>query len=124
MEPITFAPYGGTMKETSDWTCSKSIIRPATGSHLVLSRRLFLSSFAGASACFAADQGQVFPTETKRDTDQATDFFVYRLTDPAPKSWLPSGYGMVISGSGNLIIYASDRNATGQARCSDLLLSP
>ena len=110
------------MKETSDWTCSKSIIRPATGSHLVLSRRLFLSSFAGASACFAADQGQVFPTETKRYTDQATDFFVYRLTDPAHKSWLPSGYGRVISRRGNLMLYASDRSGT--AGCTQPVSRP
>ena len=108
------------MKETSDWTCSKSTIRPATGSHLVLSRRLFLSSFAGAGACFAADQGQTYPTETKRYTDQATDFLVYRLTDPAHQSWLPSGYGRVISRRGNLMLYASDRSGTVQAYRMDL----
>jgi hypothetical protein len=64
---------------------------------VVLSRRLFLSSFAGAGACFAADQGQTFPTEIKRYTDQATDFVVFRMTDPAHQCWLPSGYGRVIS---------------------------
>src|SRR5260370_608556 len=120
MAPITFTPYGGTMKETSDWTCSKSIIRSATGSHLVLSRRLFLSSFAGASACFAADQGQTFPTETKRHADQAADFLVYRVTDPAHQSWLPSGYGRVISRRGHLMLYASDRSGTVQAYRMDL----
>src|SRR5258708_25429711 len=107
MAPITFTVYGGTMKEPSDWTCSKSIIRPATGSHLVLSRRLFLSSFAGASACFAADQGQTFPSETKRYADQATDFFVYRVTYPPHPSWLPSGYGRVLSRRAHIHLYAS-----------------
>jgi len=82
---------------------------------VVLSRRLFLSSLAGAGACFAADQGQTFPAETKRYTDQATDFVVFRLTDPAHQSWLPSGYGRVISRRGNSMLYASDRSGTVQA---------
>ena len=108
------------MKETSDWICSKNIIRPVTGSPLVLSRRLFLSSFATAGVCLAADQGQTFPGEIKRYTDQATDFPVYRLTDPAHQSWLPSGYGRVISKRGNFMLYASDRGGTVQAYRMDL----
>jgi oligogalacturonide lyase len=87
---------------------------------LVLSRRLFLSSFAGAGVCFAADQGQTFPSETKRYTDQATDFPVFRLTDPAHQSWLPSGYGRVLSRRGNSMLYASDRSGTVQAYRMDL----
>jgi oligogalacturonide lyase len=108
------------MKETSDWICSKSITKPATGSPLVLSRRLFLSSFAGAGVCIAADQGVTFPSEIKRYTDQATDFVVFRLTDPAHQSWLPSGYGRVISKRGNFMLYASDRSGTVQAYRMDL----
>jgi oligogalacturonide lyase len=82
---------------------------------LVLNRRLFLGSFAAAGACLAADQGQVFPSEIKRYADQATDFPVFRLTDPAHQSWLASGNGRAISKRGNFILYASDRSGTVQA---------
>jgi oligogalacturonide lyase len=82
---------------------------------LFLSRRVFLSSIAASGACLATDKGQTLPSEIKRYADAATEFTVYRLTDPAHQSWLPACYGRTISRRGNFLIHASDRTGTVQA---------
>lgn len=85
---------------------------------MILSRRGFLGSVAAASA-FAGDKGRVFPSELRRFKDLATEFDIYRLTDPANRSWLPRS-GRAISRHAGFLIYASDRSGTVQGYRLDL----
>jgi len=72
-----------------------------------------------AASAFAGDKGQIFPSELKRFKDLATEFDIYRLTDPANRSWLPRS-GRVISRNAGFLIYASDRSGAVQAYRLDL----
>jgi oligogalacturonide lyase len=87
---------------------------------LTLTRRLFVASLAGASACLAAEKGQAYPSEAKRFADEATENYVVRLTDPAHQSWLPAGYSRAISRKSDFLIYSSDRSGGIQAYRLDL----
>jgi len=87
---------------------------------LNLTRRLFVASLAGASACLAAEKGQAYPSEAKRYADEATENYVVRLTDPAHQSWLPACYSRAISHKSDFLIYSSDRSGTAQAYRLDL----
>jgi oligogalacturonide lyase len=75
---------------------------------------------AGAGACARVAQGQTFPTEVKRYADPATEFFVYRLTDPAHQSWLPASYQNAVSRRDSFLMYSSDRSGSVQAYRMDL----
>lgn len=59
-------------------------------------------------------------SEAKRFSDPATEFFVYRLTDPSHQSWLPGYYGRAVSRHGNSLLYATDRTGSVQACRMDL----
>ncbi len=83
-------------------------------------RRFFLASLAGASACLAGDNPQLYPPEIKSYADEATENRVIRLTDPAHQSWLPAYYLRPISRKSDFLIYASDRSGTVQAYRMDL----
>lgn len=89
---------------------------------MTLTRRLFAASFAGlsASACLAADKAGLYPSEIKRYADEATEFNVFRLTDPAHRSWLPAPYSRAISKKTEFLIHASDRSGSVQAYRLDL----
>jgi oligogalacturonide lyase len=91
---------------------------------LTLTRRRFIASFAGlsasAGACLAADKPGTYPSEIKRYSDEATEFFVFRLTDPAHQSWLPAPYNRAISKKSEFLIHASDRSGSVQAYRLDL----
>ena len=80
---------------------------------------MFLSSAAGASLARAASTS-VLPSEAKRFSDAATEFIVYRLTDPAHQSWLPAFYGRAVSRRGDSLLYASDRSGSVQGYRMDL----
>lgn len=75
-------------------------------------------SFAGA--CIGRSFAQTFPSEVKRYKDAATEFDVYRLTDPAHQSWLPASYERAVSRRDNFLIYASDRAGSVQAYRMDV----
>ncbi|HUI77851.1 MAG TPA: oligogalacturonate lyase family protein [Bryobacteraceae bacterium] len=85
----------------------------------VYSRRsLLASSFLAARALRSDVKGQkseVFESEWSRYNDAATEFLVYRLTDPAYASTLPATYNRVISRNSNLLLYCCDRNGSAQA---------
>ena len=74
---------------------------------MFLSRRGFLGSVAAASS-FAAERGRIFASESRRFKDLATEFEIFRLTDPAFRTWLPAS-GRSISRRSGFLIYASDR---------------
>ena len=80
---------------------------------------MFLSSAATAAIASGSDKG-VLPSEAKRFADAATEFIVYRLTDPAHQSWLPAFYGRAISHRGDFLLYASDRSGSVQGYRMDL----
>lgn len=85
-----------------------------------LTRRSFVASLAGASVCLAADRGQAYPSEAKRYSDEATENFVVRLTDPAHQSWLPASYSRAISRKNDFLLYSSDRTGLVQGYHLDL----
>jgi oligogalacturonide lyase len=74
----------------------------------------------GAAGCVTAANGQTFPSETRRYKDAATEFDVYRLTDPAHQSWLPASYERAVSRRDSFLIYSSDRAGSVQAYRMDL----
>jgi hypothetical protein len=76
---------------------------------LYLSRRGFVVSIAGAGGLVAVASGQTLPSEIKRYADPATEFEVFRLTDPSHQSWLPAYYQRAISRRDSFLIYSSDR---------------
>ena len=87
---------------------------------MVSSRRAFLISATGAGACAGVARGQLLPTEVKRFKDPATEFDVYRLTDPVHQSWLPAYYERAVSRHDSFLIYSSDQSGTLQAYRMDL----
>ena len=76
-------------------------------------------SLAGAPFC-AAEKGQLVPSEIKRYKDAATEFDVYRLTDPAHECRIPAYHARAIPRNGSFLIYSSDRSGTTQAYRMDL----
>jgi oligogalacturonide lyase len=82
------------------------------------SRRTFLVSLTGA--CAGASVAQTLPSEVKRYKDAATEFDVFRLTDPAHQSWLPASYERAVSRRDNFLIYSSDRGGSVQAYRMDV----
>lgn len=87
---------------------------------MTLTRRLFVASLAGASACLAADKSQAYPSEAKRYADEATENYVVRLTNPAHQSWLPECYNRAIARKSDFLLYSSDRAGAVQAYRMDL----
>ncbi len=85
-----------------------------------MNRRVFLTTLAGASFSSAAESPPPVPSETHRYADAATEFPVFRLTDPAHQSWLPASYDRAVSRRSNFLLYTSDRSGTVQAYRLDL----
>ncbi len=83
------------------------------------SRRAFLSLFPAALG-FAADKGDLLPSEAVRYADPATEFPVLRLTDPSHTSLLPAYFGRPISRRANFLLYSNDRSGEFQAYRMDL----
>jgi oligogalacturonide lyase len=75
---------------------------------------------AGAGGLASIAPAQILPTEVKRYRDSATEFEVYRLTDPAHQSWLPASFERAVSRRDSFLIYSSDRGGTVQAYRMDL----
>jgi oligogalacturonide lyase len=78
----------------------------------VRSRRWFLSLLPAACFSQTSGKGRLFPSVVVRYPDPATEFPVFRLTDPAYTSHLPAFYGRASSRRGTSVLYASD--VTGQ----------
>src|SRR5262249_45119173 len=76
-----------------------------------------------AAAAFAAEingKGHVFPSSVVRYADQATEFSVARLTDPAHSSFLPAFYNRAVARRGSFLLYSSDLTGRMQAFRLDL----
>lgn len=76
-------------------------------------------SLAGAPFCHA-DKGEVVASEIKRFKDAATEFELYRLTDPAHESRLPGYPARAFSRNGSFLIYSSDRSGAAQGYRLDM----
>lgn len=75
-------------------------------------------SLSGLSA--EVEKGKVFGSDWRRFSDPATEFEVYRLTDPSYSSYLPAYEARVISRRNNLLLFCSDRTGSPQAFGMDL----
>lgn len=80
-----------------------------------ITRRAFVAALP-----FAVGAAEVYPSESKRLRDPATEFEITRLTDPAHNSWLIAPPGRSISGRNNALLYCSDRAGSMQAYRLDL----
>jgi oligogalacturonide lyase len=68
----------------------------------------------------AGPKGQIFEAEVYRYLDEATEFQVYRLTDPAYTSTLPGPASRAIFRNSGSLLYCSDRSGSPQAFRLDL----
>lgn len=87
---------------------------------MYLSRRIFLCVGAGASIARGSDKGLASPSEVKRYADPATEFPIFRLTNPEHESWLPAYYNRALSRRGNFMLYANERSGSIQIYRMDL----
>ena len=86
-----------------------------------LSRRSLLISGAAAIPLLADDnKGRNFPADSHRYSDPATEFDVYRLTDPSYTSVLPVYYNRAIARNSAWMVFGCDRPGSFQAFRLDL----
>jgi oligogalacturonide lyase len=85
-----------------------------------LSRRSFVSLVSTASLGLGAEKPLPLPSEVYRYADPATEFPVFRLTDPAHTGLLPSFYTRCVSRHSSFLLYSSDRSGEFQAYRMDL----
>ena len=85
-----------------------------------VTRRAFLAALASSTLHAELEKGKSFPSEWKRYQDPATEFDVYRLTDPAFSSYLPAHYNRALSRRHGILLFSSDRGGSNQAFRMDL----
>src|SRR5882724_6837981 len=83
-------------------------------------RRTFLATLATSALHGQTEKGKSFPSEWRRYSDPATEFEVYRLTDPAHSSQLPAYYNRTFSRRSGFMLFFSDRTGSSQAFRMDL----
>lgn len=83
-------------------------------------RRAILCGLAGAGLPTSGSVGQRFVSDRIRFLDLATEFEVFRLTDPSYSSFLPHYYGRTVSRRRNFLLFWSDRTGRPQAFRMDL----
>jgi oligogalacturonide lyase len=83
-------------------------------------RRALLAALASTALHGELEKGRNFPSEWKRYKDSATEFDVYRLTDPAFSSHLPAHYNRAVSRRHGFLLFSSDRAGSNQAFRMDL----
>ncbi|HEY1241114.1 MAG TPA: oligogalacturonate lyase family protein [Bryobacteraceae bacterium] len=88
------------------------------------SRRSLLATGALALRALAdqphGPKGQLFDSDWKRYSDPATEFEVYRLTDPSYTSTLPDYTNRIISRNSGSLLFCCDRAGSPQAFRMDL----
>lgn len=91
------------------------------GSPRGLSRRALMISGLAAGRLFGQkEKGAVFPAESRRYSDPATELDVIRLTDPSYTALLPANYNRAIARNSSWMIFSCDRNGSQQAFHMDL----
>jgi oligogalacturonide lyase len=66
------------------------------------------------------EKSKALPSEWRRYSDPATEFEVYRLTDPAHSSRLTAYYNRTLAHRSAFLLFSSDRTGTRQAFRMDL----
>jgi oligogalacturonide lyase len=87
---------------------------------MTATRRAFLATVAASTVHAEQAKGKSFPSEWGRYPDPATEFEVYRLTDPAHASHLPAYYNRAFSHRSGFLLFWSDRTGSNQAFRMDL----
>jgi oligogalacturonide lyase len=100
--------------------CNAGTIEWMAGSAHRVSRRTAILSALAAARLRAAVQPPSFPSDWKRFADSATEFEVFRLTDPAYSSSLPAHYSRAISRNNGFLLFCCDRTGSPQAFRMDL----
>jgi oligogalacturonide lyase len=85
-------------------------------------RRAFVAALASSALDAELEKGKSFPPEWKRYSDPATEFEIYRLTDPAYSSYLPAYYNRAISKRQGFLLFSSDHTGSKQVFRMDLKL--
>jgi oligogalacturonide lyase len=83
-------------------------------------RRLLAAGLAAARQAAGSLKGTPFPSDWRRYADPATEFPVYRLTDPAYTSLLPPYYNSAISRRNAALVFVCDRAGSPQVFRMDL----
>jgi oligogalacturonate lyase-like protein len=83
-------------------------------------RRSFLTTLATSALHGQSEKSKSFPPEWRRYSDPATEFEVYRLTDPAHSSQLTAYYNRTLAHRSAFLLFSSDRTGTRQAFRMDL----
>lgn len=83
------------------------------------SRRAFLAA-AASSLGAEVDPRKIYPSERVRYADPATEFVVFRQTNPAHRSLLTAPYNRGFSHRSTFLLYSSDRDGSLQAYRMDL----
>jgi len=100
-------------------------MEPANRSAAACSRRWFVTtlaagSLAGPSLAESPAKGRLFPSAIERYPDPATEFNVFRLTDPQFTSYLPAPSSRTMTQHGDSLIYATDMTGRFEAFRMDL----
>jgi oligogalacturonide lyase len=80
-----------------------------------ITRRAFVAALP-----FVSRSAEIYPSQSKRLRDPATEFEITRLTEPTFNSWLIAPPGRSIVARNNALLYCSDRDGAVQAYRLDL----
>lgn len=80
-----------------------------------LTRRAFVAAAVTPVLARASEQSRLFPAEWRRFADPATEWEVFRLTDPQVACHLPAYYARMLNRRGASLLFWSDRTGTPQA---------
>lgn len=86
---------------------------------MLLTRRVFFSTLAAPALARDPERG-VFPPEWVRFSDPATDWEVFRLTNPEYACHLPTCAGRALARKGSFLLFWSDRLGSPQVFRMDL----
>jgi oligogalacturonide lyase len=76
---------------------------------MALTRRAWIFGLLPGALVADLDRRKVFPSEWRRFADPATEFEVFRLTDPSSSSLLPPNNNRSIGRRNGFLLFASDR---------------
>ena len=83
-------------------------------------RSLLISAWPAARLLAAGAKGEAFPSQASRYQDAATEFDVFRLTDPSYTSVMPAYYNRFIARNSGWMLFGCDRTGAFQAFRIDL----
>lgn|GEM_PF-265454 len=94
--------------------CYDSPMRARSLFRTLINRRVFLSCLTAVGLPLGCTERERFPSEISNYPDPATEFTVFRLTNPTHESRLASAGHRVTSRDGLFLFYSSDRTGTAE----------